>query len=724
MRESLNEAQKHAVTQPPGTTLILAGAGSGKTHVIIQRITWLIENQLATPSMIFAVTFTNKAATEMRNRIIQQLNVPSLNGLWVGTFHGLAHRLLRLHWSAADLPEHFQIINSDDQLKLIKNQMEHLRLNKKLWPPQAIQIYINRQKEAGCRPDAVSVETQAQENMHAVYAKYDKVCHQQGLVDFTELLLRSYELWKKSPSLLEHYHKRFRFIFVDEFQDTNALQYLWLQCLKGTSGHLTVVGDDDQSIYSWRGACIEHIQSFTRDYPDATLIRLEQNYRSSKCILEAANRVIQHNTTRLGKQLWTQRNDGDKIKIFNAIDEIDEARFVTNALQHHYKKGIPYKNMAILYRSNAQSRVLEVQLLQSKVPYRIYGGVRFFERTEVKNVLAYLRLIYAPDDNVAFERVINLPPRGIGERTMEKIRQRSLEEHTSLWQTTLNTLKHNTLPKRTAQSFIDFIQLIEKWRACLTEIPLYQLVDQITKESQLIEMYTNKLDQKEQNRVEILEELVAAARTFNPYQQTLYDEDEHVPKTELEAFLTYTVLESGTSKHTTAIDDEHVQVMTLHLAKGLEFDIVFIVGLEEGLFPNEYALREGNLDEERRLCYVGITRAKQFLYLSYADSRNRYYDTVYNKPSRFLEELPETVIDHLSYKKHIIKRPITQFSTAPNAHTQFLKIGQLIVHPTFGKGSVLALFDHGVKSKVKIQFENRIYGTKLLQLQEAHLQII
>ena len=598
---SLNDAQRQAVAATLGRQLVLAGAGSGKTRVLVHRIAWLIQVEQASPHSILSVTFTNKAAAEMRQRIEQLLGINPA-GMWVGTFHGLAHRLLRAHWQEARLVQNFQILDSDDQQRLIKRVMRELGLDEQKWPARQAQWFINGQKDEGLRPQHIQAGGDLfLSTMRDVYTAYEQACERAGVIDFSELLLRALDLWRDHPGLLEHYQRRFQHVLVDEFQDTNAVQYAWLRLLARGGASLMAVGDDDQSIYGWRGAKIENIHQYTADFPDAEMIRLEQNYRSTGGILKAANALIANNSGRLGKELWTDLGEGEPLTLYAAYNEHDEARYVVETIESLVKQGNARSEIAILYRSNAQSRVLEEALLRERIPYRIYGGQRFFERAEIKNAMAYLRLIEGRGNDAALERVINVPPRGIGEKTVEAIREHARHSQLSMWEAMCQLLAAKALKGRAASALGAFIELIEGLAAKVVDMPLHTMTQTTIEQSGLIIYHQEEKGEKGQARVENLEELVSAARNFE-------STEEDADLSPLSAFLGHASLEAGDAQA-----DEHedsVQLMTLHSAKGLEFPYVFLVGMEEGLFPHKMSLEEpGRLEEERRLAYVGITRA-------------------------------------------------------------------------------------------------------------------
>ncbi len=602
--DALNDAQRQAVSAPLAPTLVLAGAGSGKTRVLTHRVAWLVQVENVSPHGILAVTFTNKAAGEMRGRIETQLGLPSAP-LWVGTFHGIAHRLLRMHWREAGLPQSFQILDSEDQQRLVRKVVRSLELDEARWVPKEIAWFINAQKDEGLRPKHLKDEGDpTRRQMIRLYEAYEETCRRNGVVDFAELLLRSYELWREAPGLVEHYRARFGHILVDEFQDTNAIQYAWLKALAGPVSLPFVVGDDDQSIYRWRGARVEHLQQFRRDFPGVQLYRLEQNYRSTGNILAAANAIIANNGGRIGKRLWTSGERGSSIRLYRAYNERDEAEFVVGRIRDWIARGGRRAETAILYRSNAQSRVFEEYLLAGRIPYRVYGGLRFFERAEIKDALAYLRLIGNRDDDASFERVVNLPARGVGQRTLEVLRAHARANATSLWRAC--GACQEELGARAVASLAAFLALIEGLDAATRGLPLHEQVDRVIEGSGLVAHYRKEKADKGEARLENLEELVSAARGFEP---------EDASMSPLAAFLSHAVLESGEGQ--AEAWEDCVQMMTLHSAKGLEFPVVFLCGLEDGLFPHQRSITDvAGLEEERRLCYVGATRAMRDLYLT------------------------------------------------------------------------------------------------------------
>lgn len=715
---SLNDAQRQAVAASLGRQLVLAGAGSGKTRVLVHRIAWLIQVEHASPHSILSVTFTNKAAAEMRHRIEQLLGINPA-GMWVGTFHGLAHRLLRAHWQEAGLAENFQILDSDDQQRLVKRVIRELGLDEQRWPARQAQWFINGQKDEGLRPQHIQAGGDLfLGTMLKIYETYEAACARAGVIDFSELLLRALDLWRDKPGLLAHYQRRFRHILVDEFQDTNAVQYAWLRLLAQGGDSLMVVGDDDQSIYGWRGARIENIQQFSSDFADAETIRLEQNYRSTAGILKAANALIANNQGRLGKELWTDGEDGEPLGLYAAFNEHDEARYVVESIESALKDGMARSEIAILYRSNAQSRVLEEALLREKIPYRIYGGQRFFERAEIKNAMAYLRLLDGRGNDAALERVINVPARGIGEKTVESIREFARAQDVSMWEAIRLLVANKGLPGRASGALAVFIELIENLAAKVLEMPLHLMTQTVIEQTGLITYHKEEKGEKGQARVENLEELVSAARAFENNE----DDEELTP---LQAFLSHASLEAGDTQ-ADAFEDS-VQLMTLHSAKGLEFPLVFLVGMEEGLFPHKMSLEEsGRLEEERRLAYVGVTRAMQRLVLTYAETRRLYGSETYNKVSRFVREIPPQLIREVRLSNSV-SRPVagsnrssgSMFAGAEVPQTGF-NLGQRVQHSLFGEGTILNFEGSGAQARVQVVFESE--GSKWLMLAYAKLE--
>lgn len=724
--EHFNEAQLEVVTAPNRNLLVIAGAGSGKTRVLVHRIAWLIQEQGFAPNEVLAVTFTNKAAREMRTRLEDLLSLP-IHTMWVGTFHGLAHRLLRQHWEAAKLVESFQIIDSDDQLRMIKRIQKQLELDESNWPPKQSQWFINKEKDEGRRPDAVYDDgTLFTNTMLRIYRTYEKQCEQSGLVDFSELLLRCYELFQNNPEILEFYHDRFRYLLVDEFQDTNALQYAWLKLMTSKKSCVMIVGDDDQSIYSWRGAQIGNIHRFTQDFANTQTIRLEQNYRSTKTILSAANAVISNNTNRLGKDLWTEGEEGDPISLYSAFNETDESRFVISTIEQWIALGNPRQSIAILYRSNAQSRVLEEELIHAGIPYRIYGGLKFFDRAEIKDALAYLRLISNRHDDAAFERVINTPPRGIGNSTLQIVRDHSKQHELSLWRACETLCQQNLLSGRAQSALQNFLQMINHIDTETQDYQLPHLTEYMLQKVQLIEHYGKEGNENAQSRVENLQELIQATKAFDPRSEFTQD----MPP--LPAFLSHVSLD--TTDNQADPHEDSVQLMTLHAAKGLEFDLVIICGVEEGLFPHHMSSDDANrLEEERRLCYVGMTRAKRKLFLTYAETRRMYGRDNYHTVSRFILEIPSEFIVEirpkmqvsrpLSYQRPSQTAPSLPKSTNKMAQANLdtgLKLGQHVRHAKFGDGIILNFEGQGDATQIQVQFAK--VGTKWLVASFAKLE--
>jgi DNA helicase-2/ATP-dependent DNA helicase PcrA len=716
--DDLNPAQREAVSAPPGHYLVLAGAGSGKTRVLTHRIAWLNEVLGVPAHGILAVTFTNKAAGEMRARADAQLR-HGARGMWIGTFHGIAHRLLRLHWQEAKLPESFQVLDSDDQLRLVKRVAQQMELDDGRFPPRQILWWINAQKDEGRRPQHIQPgDDPWTDALRRAYELYQERCDRAGLVDFAELLLRAHELLRDNPALLFHYRTRFRDLLIDEFQDTNAIQYAFVRVLAGDTGRVFVVGDDDQAIYGWRGARVENVQQFLRDFPEVKTIRLEQNYRSSANILNAANAVISHNPDRIGKQLWTDSGDGEPVDVYAAYNEMDEARFVVERIRQWVRDGGSWREAAVLYRSNAQSRALEEVLMAEQVPYRVYGGMRFFERAEIKDTLAYLRLVSNRADDAAFERTVNTPARGIGDRTLDEIRRRAREASVSLWQAAKDLVSENALAARARNAVAGFTGLIEALDAETTDLALKDRVDHVLARSQLREHWSSEargqLDAE--SRLENLDELVSVASRFS--RAELDDDQESM--SELVAFLSYAALEAGEGQ--AQADEDGVQLMTLHSAKGLEFPLVFLVGVEEGVFPSSKSLDEsGRLEEERRLAYVGITRARHKLVMTYAESRRIHGMDMYGMPSRFLREIPGHLLHEVRPKVQVA-RPMAAAPQAahPVLETPALKLGQAVNHAKFGRGVVIDYEGSGAHARVQVNFDEA--GSKWLVLAFANLQ--
>ncbi|HEJ9487677.1 DNA helicase II [Proteus sp. GOKU] len=711
--EGLNDKQREAVAAPRINMLVLAGAGSGKTRVLVHRIAWLLSVEQASPFSIMAVTFTNKAAAEMRHRI-EDLIGTSQGGMWIGTFHSLAHRLLRAHYLDANLPQDFQIIDSDDQYRLIRRIVKSMNLDDKQWPARQGMWYINGKKDEGLRPQHIQTYGNPVETTWLkVYQAYQEACDRAGLVDFAELLLRAHELWLNKPQILEHYQNRFTNILVDEFQDTNRIQYAWIRMLAGQTGKVMIVGDDDQSIYGWRGAQVENIQNFLNEFPGAETIRLEQNYRSTSNILKAANALIANNSDRLGKNLWTEGAEGEPISLYCAFNDLDEARYVVGRIKRWQEEGGALTDCAILYRSNAQSRIMEEALLQAAMPYRIYGGQRFFERQEIKDALSYMRLTANRHDDASFERVVNTPTRGIGDRTLDIVRQVARDNQITLWESALQVIEHKMLAGRATAAIQRFLELIETLASETADMPLHVQTDRIIRDSGLKAMYEQEKGEKAQARIENLEELVTATRQFS-YQ----DEDEDLMP--LQAFLSHAALESGESQ-ADAYQDA-VQLMTLHSAKGLEFSQVFIVGVEEGMFPSQMSLDEGGrLEEERRLAYVGVTRAMKKLTLTYAENRRLYGKEVSHRPSRFIGELPKECVEEVRLRA-TVSRPVnhSRLGTPIISNDSGYSLGQRVKHPKFGDGTIINIEGSGEHCRLQIAFNGE--GIKWLVAAFARLE--
>ncbi|HGS5090331.1 TPA: DNA helicase II [Vibrio parahaemolyticus] len=714
--DGLNDKQREAVAAPLENLLVLAGAGSGKTRVLVHRIAWLMSVEQASPFSIMSVTFTNKAAAEMRGRI-EELMMGSASGMWNGTFHGICHRILRAHYLDAKLPEDFQIIDSDDQQRLLKRLIKAQNLDEKQWPARQVAWWINGKKDEGLRPAHIDAyHDPVTKTYLQLYTAYQEACDRAGLVDFAEILLRAHELLRDNKFVREHYQARFKHILVDEFQDTNNIQYAWLRMMAGPECHVMIVGDDDQSIYGWRGAKVENIEKFTREFPSVTTIRLEQNYRSTKTILEASNTLIANNTERMGKELWTDGVVGEPISVYSAYNELDEARFAVNKIKEWQDKGGALNDAAMLYRNNAQSRVLEEALIQAGLPYRIYGGMRFFERQEIKDALAYMRLMANRNDDAAFERVVNTPTRGLGDKTLETIRRAARDRGCTMWEASVAMLDEQVLAGRAAGALGRFIELITALEDDTLEMPLHEQTDHVIKYSGLFSMYEQEKGEKSKARIENLEELVTATRQFEK-------PEEAEEMSLLTAFLTHAALEAGEGQADEF--EDAVQLMTLHSAKGLEFPLVFMVGVEEGMFPSQMSAEEaGRLEEERRLCYVGMTRAMQKLYITYAEMRRLYGQDKYHKPSRFIRELPETCLDEVRMKAQV-SRPassgrFSQTAVKENFNETGFSLGSRVMHPKFGEGTIINFEGSGPQSRVQIAFNGE--GIKWLVTAYARLE--
>jgi DNA helicase-2/ATP-dependent DNA helicase PcrA len=706
--EHLNPEQLAAVTLPDEHALILAGAGSGKTRVLTTRIAWLVKGGRVAPSGILAVTFTNKAAREMLTRVGAMMTV-NPRGMWIGTFHGLCNRMLRAHAREAGLPSAFQILDSQDQLAAIKRLLKGMNVDEERFPPREVQYFINDRKEEGVRARDVPPADENTRRITELYAAYDEQCQREGVVDFPELLLRSYELLARNEILREHYAQRFRHILVDEFQDTNRLQYRWLKLI-GRTSCLFCVGDDDQSIYTFRGAHVGNMGDFEREFKVKHVIRLEQNYRSHGNILDAANALIANNRNRLGKNLWTSAGKGEPVRVFEGESDNDEARWIVGEVQSLARDGTRLSQIGVLYRSNAQSRVVEHALFSQGIPYRVYGGLRFFERAEIKHALAYLRLIAMPDDDNAFLRVANFPPRGIGARTVEQLQDAAKQAGFSL------------MKAADGSKAAVFKRLIEDLRGQTQGLPLKEVVEAVIAKSGLIEHY--KTEREGADRIENLEELVNAAAAFTE-EERLNESGEAIDP--LTAFLTHAALEAG--EHQAGEGQDALQMMTVHSAKGLEFDVVFMTGLEEGLFPHEQSVTEPEgLEEERRLAYVAITRARHRLYLSHAQTRMLHGQTRYNIPSRFLEEIPQELMKWLTprfsrqktFTPDFSRQTKTVFPRAAARDVGGFRIGQNVMHPKFGPGVIIDAEGNGNDARVQVNFGNQ--GVKWLAVAVAKLQ--
>jgi DNA helicase-2/ATP-dependent DNA helicase PcrA len=714
--DGLNDAQRQAVAAPLGPALVLAGAGSGKTRVLVHRVAWLIQVEGASPHSILAVTFTNKAAAEMRGRIETLLGYPG-GALWIGTFHGLAHRLLRLHWREAGLPQGFQILDSEDQARLLRKVLKALDLDEARWVPREILWFINAQKDEGLRAKHIKdADDPTRRQLIRIYQAYEEACQRAGVVDFAELLLRAYELWRDNAALLQHYRARFRHVLVDEFQDTNAIQYRWLTLLAGPAGVPFAVGDDDQSIYRWRGARVENLNQFRRDYPQAVLYKLEQNYRSTGTILKAANALIANNAGRLGKTLWTSGEDGERVKLYAAFNERDEADFVVNRIREWVERGGARREVAVLYRSNAQSRVFEEAFLNARMPYRVYGGLRFFERAEIKDALAYLRLVANRADDTSFERVVNLPVRGIGAKTLEVLRDTARSNGTSLWTAAGVCMQHG-LAQRAALALQGFMLGIDKMAEEIRGLELHQQVDLVIQRSGLIDHFKKEKGERGEGRVENLLELVSAARGFSPENDAIED----AQMQPLESFLAHAVLESGEGQADPYADC--VQMMTLHSAKGLEFPVVFLAGMEDGLFPHQRSVADlEGLEEERRLCYVGATRAMRQLYITYAEQRRLYGVDQYGQPSRFIHELPPELLEEVRPRLQVSRPLFVKRVGLEESPALGMKMGSRVRHLKFGDGIVLNFEGNGPQARIQVNFEQQ--GTKWLMMSYANLQVV
>lgn len=723
--DPLNDDQRQAVAAPAGHILVLAGAGSGKTRVLVHRIAWVLATHEASPHSILAVTFTNKAAGEMRGRIEEMLEHP-VGGMWVGTFHGLAHRMLRSHWRDAGLPEGFQILDSDDQFRAVKRVMRELQLDEARWPPRQVQGFINSRKDEGKRSKDLNPDSDIWvETMTRVYAGYEAFCDRAGVVDFAELLLRVHDLLRERQDILEHYRQRFQHVLVDEFQDTNSIQYAWLRLMAGDRGWMFCVGDDDQSIYGWRGAKIENIQQFSKDFPNVVTVRLEQNYRSTGNILGAANQLIANNENRLGKNLWTDGSNGDPVFLYRAFNDIDEARFIVGRIQQWVDEGNRRDDVALLYRVSAQSRVLEEALLATGVAYRVHGGLRFYERAEIKNALAYLRLVANRNDDTAFERVVNTPTRGIGARTVDAVRLAARDQGISLWRAGEALIENAGLSARAGNALKTFLELITQLDTDTQALSLEDMMGQSIDASGLVPFYKRDNLERAEARLENLGELISAAREFDmPFEP---DQDEEQAMSPLMGFLSHASLEAGEQQG--AQWEDCVQLMTLHSAKGLEFPVVFLCGMEEGLFPHKRSTEDPRkLEEERRLCYVGMTRARQRLFLTHAESRRLHGQEHFAAPSRFLREIPRELLEEVrprAGRAQAVRQSAGPVGSGISGAAGMvlpggLRLGQRVTHKKFGDGVVLNAEGQGAHARVQVNFESE--GAKWLVVQYANLE--
>jgi DNA helicase II / ATP-dependent DNA helicase PcrA len=723
----LNDKQLEAVTLPHQSALILAGAGSGKTRVLTTRIAWLIQTEQVSPMGLMAVTFTNKAAKEMLTRLTAMLPI-NTRGMWVGTFHGLCNRLLRAHHREAGLPSTFQILDTSDQLSAIKRVMKAMNVDDEKYVPKQVQGYINSCKEEGLRAHTVDAYDGHSQKMREIFDEYDKQCNREGVADFAELLLRCYELLERDAHIRTHYQSRFQYILVDEFQDTNRLQYLWLKLLAGQSNCMFAVGDDDQSIYGFRGARVGNMRDFEKDFNVQNIVKLEENYRSHSNILDAANAIISHNNNRLGKNLWTSAGAGEPVRVYEAYNDNDEASFIVDEVKMLHNEGTALGEMALLYRSNAQSRVLEHALFSANIPYRVYGGLRFFERAEIKHALAYMRLISNANDDTALLRVINFPARGIGARSLEQLQEGARQNECSLWQAAVNKVGNG---KPGGKGIEGFVYLIREMTDHAYGISLAEVAELATTMSGLKAHYQN--DRDSEDRIENLEELVTAAvafanQDFGNHNNVDGEGDFSSGQDLMTQFLTHASLEAG--EHQASVGNEALQLMTVHAAKGLEFKTVFISGLEEGLCPHEQSFAEsGGLEEERRLMYVAVTRARQRLYLSHAQSRMLHGQVRYGIPSRFLDEIPEKLLKRLNTKPAPKPSGMPVFisnTESTNAQKKSesypFKIGQGVRHSKFGEGVVVSYEGNANDLVIKINFGHQ--GLKALAMEYARLEKI
>ena len=715
--DELNPIQREAVTDESHHSLILAGAGSGKTKVITHKVAWLSSVKGVNPLSMLTVTFTNKAAKEMRGRI-ENILEENLNQMWCGTFHGIFHRMLKMHWQEAKLVKDFSVIDSEDQIRVLKRVIQNMNLDLDTWQPRDTQWFINKQKDEGRRKAKLNINaTFVEEKMVDIMDEYQNTCDREGLVDFAEILIRSFELLDQNSELLKHYQARFQHILVDEFQDTNEIQYLLLKKLVGKNGRMTVVGDDDQSIYSWRGAKSTNIKRFTKDFNEVKTIKLEQNYRSSKNILACANSVIRNNPDRLGKELWSQKDEGEQVKVYRAFNERDEASFIVGIIKRWLEEGGSLSDTAIIYRSTAQSRILEDAILNSELPYRIYGGVRFYERMEIKNALAYAKLAINKNNDSQFERVINTPTRGIGVKTMDQIREHAKKGNLSLWQASEQIIANKET--KSAQNISNFFDVIEKLEEMNFNENLDTFFENVISLSGLKEFHGKEPGEKGRSRVENLEELISATSEFFSL-----GEDKNDERSLLELFLDQASLDAGENQANE--NEDAIQMMTLHSSKGLEFPLVFIAGCEEGLFPHRRSAEDPKqLAEERRLCYVGMTRAMERLYLTHAESRNIYGIDSFSPVSRFIKEIPEELIYEIrvSTETEIKDKGFEPRIVGGTDHnTGKFSLGDRVVHKNFGEGVILNYEGDGSNARVEVNFDNG--GIKWLVLSFANLEKI
>ena len=713
----LNDRQRDAVTSEAPSLLVLAGAGSGKTRVLVHRVAWIVEAMQSNPNSVMAVTFTNKAANEMKSRIQELLQSP-LADLWCGTFHGLAHRTLKRFYKEANLISTFTVLDAEDQLRVIKRICKDNNLEESSWPAKQIQWQINSWKDAGKRPKNVDDNKDFYaETVKKIYSQYDEICKKDSLVDFAELLLKSYELLKTNKKVRDFFHRRFRHILIDEFQDTNVIQYAWLNEVASKEASITAVGDDDQSIYGWRGAKVGHLEDFKTKHKHNETIRLEQNYRSTSIILNAANSLIENNQARLGKNLWTESNEGEQITLYQAFNEQDEARFVAEIIKSWMDGGELFSDSAVIYRSNAQSRAIEEALLRANIPYRIYGGLRFYDRLEIKNAISYLRIIFNPHDNPAFERSVANPTRGVGAKTLAKIRSLANKHNISYIQASSKMIDENVISGRGANGLKKFLEIILGLCGKIDDISLSEIVGSILEQSGLIQFHEKEPGEKGKTRKENLEELLSAAKNFE-----MSFSDDKTNREITEQFLSNVSLDAG-DRQADEFDDA-VQLMTLHSAKGLEFPLVFMTGLEETLFPHGRSMESPDqLEEERRLCYVGITRAMKKLYLTYAESRRLHGNDIFNPPSRFIKEIPSECIMEIRPKASDTMPYSRNESKPMDFEDQIgIALGQKVQHPKFGQGIVLNYEGAGESARVQVNFESA--GTKWLVLSFANLEVI